>query len=526
MESVFNGALKSAGCSLHKNSEHPTFCNTSSLSRKRRATLHLIPPLNGKGDKPKKGAPVATYTLHFPGTDNWHDQGEKDAVHGSIPDYFDDEAGYIPVRLYHQLKNTGPSFMMPGPGAPWITYWNSMMIQTTSKVGTGMSDTVFGSSMFDIAGHALSCLVGTPTAGRYKNQLKQTLPTPEQNQFFTQVLGAHFRMQSKNDNRCWWTSYGLELLQQRLELHGINRTSTTSIKVDRVNLIGHSRGAIAAIMASHDIAEVFPNAEINIFAIDPVRGSGDLEREMYELPKNVTNYIGVYAIDEVSNFFNGVVPKFWHKGALVDPLKEVGGNRMVTRGVIQQPKVPRIRYSKKTSADGLTCGNYRLIYVPGRHGTITGLATFNGDAKPQDLARTRGEKRGAGGSVYGAIPRLIYRLAGRYFAEWGRPLPSGERKLTNAELLNTLKSNAPSYRAMRKFTYGGASGRINGSWDERGVLSARSGRDWKYLEDMIGLYPDPYLVPRLKDRTRYTMLKPLGYMEWESLESLDPVEFS
>jgi hypothetical protein len=84
--------------------------------------------------------------------------------------------------------------------------------------------------------------------------------------------------------------------------------------IDRVNMVGWSRGAVTCIMIAHRLAEIFPSLPVAIFAIDPVAGSTPLlpqwlqeylgsqayRPELRVIPANVDHYMAVVARDEIS----------------------------------------------------------------------------------------------------------------------------------------------------------------------------------------------------------------------------------
>lgn len=106
----------------------------------------------------------------------------------------------------------------------------------------------------------------------------------------------------------------------------------------QVNLVGWSRGGISCHMLANAMAEDpdLKDIPVNIFAIDPVPGVGNVQTERVSLAGNVREYVGFYSRDERSKGFACVIPA-------VDP-----GTRM-------------------------------CIYpMPGRHATLVGNASADG----------------------------------------------------------------------------------------------------------------------------------------------------
>ena len=88
--------------------------------------------------------------------------------------------------------------------------------------------------------------------------------------------------------------------------------------IDRVNLVGWSRGAVTCIRIAHLMYEVFSDAiECNIFGVDPVAGmdAGEKMIDTQVLQPNVKRYIGILAMHEMRKTFS---PQDWSRMAM-DP---------------------------------------------------------------------------------------------------------------------------------------------------------------------------------------------------------------
>ncbi len=88
--------------------------------------------------------------------------------------------------------------------------------------------------------------------------------------------------------------------------------------IDRVNLVGWSRGAVTCIRIAHLMHEVFGTSiECNIFAVDPVAGkdAGIKMTDTRVLHANVRRYVGVLAMHEMRKTFK---PQDWERMAM-DP---------------------------------------------------------------------------------------------------------------------------------------------------------------------------------------------------------------
>lgn len=78
----------------------------------------------------------------------------------------------------------------------------------------------------------------------------------------------------------------------------------------QVNLVGWSRGGISCHMLANAMAQdpVLRGIPVNIFAIDPVPGVGNVQAERVTLADNVKEYVGFYSRDERSKGFACVIP--------------------------------------------------------------------------------------------------------------------------------------------------------------------------------------------------------------------------
>jgi hypothetical protein len=402
---------------------------------------------------------MSTFTVCFCGTDCWPDDTVKDPGHAQRGAF--GRGGYIPSKIYTELQAPAHrKAVVPGPGKPYFHYWRSLWVPCTVKDPFAFGDTTLGTSMWDLAGHAAARVVGVPSLGRKQSDLLD-LSDPEIVQGISGVrtqVGADLRPDSTakppSNNRYQWSPEMLDLLL------GSAHASSQAGKITRINLIGHSRGGVAAIMCSHELAYLFPDAEVNIFAIDPVPGAGSVSKEMASLGSTVKNYVGVYAVDECSSGFNGVIPRPTVNGAAMDPLESV-------QSWNDQIKVP----------------NYHLVWSPGRHATVAGNQTSDGKTDAS-MANTEASH----------IGHLVYSLARACLTRWGSKLAPVENLPSASELKQLMGQDAAKaiYRNMRQSTYVPVSIQHR---RERGVFSSDGVNPfaWSYLEDFIGETP---LMPR------------------------------
>lgn len=90
-------------------------------------------------------------------------------------------------------------------------------------------------------------------------------------------------------------------VQQWLLLVDAKLKKTHPRGIERVNLIGHSRGAVTCTMIAHMMHKTNPAWEANIIALDPVPGSDaasfraekDTIGDLYDLPPNVRHYFAM-----------------------------------------------------------------------------------------------------------------------------------------------------------------------------------------------------------------------------------------
>jgi hypothetical protein len=169
---------------------------------------------------------------------------------------------------------------------------------------------------------------------------------------------------------------------------------------DLVNLIGWSRGGVSCHMlanAMHSDPQL-QHIPVNIFAIDPVPGTTNFQRNRTWIDDNVSNYVGIYARDERSKGFAPVIPTF-------------SGPRMT--------------------------GNKPIILpLPGRHGTLVGNAAIDGSNGKQELF---------------APGKLVRHLAEQYLTSWGTQLTLSAQSMP--DLYREIVRDDAKYIAMRSYSY-------------------------------------------------------------------------
>lgn len=427
---------------------------------------------------------MAVFTLCFCGTACFPTEGQEGGVN---PGLYGPQ-GYVPVRVFNDITESADQgkLVIPGPGLPWGNDWRSLYVPNTISTNATL-DGMNGSSMWDLAGHGVCFVVGVPSTGR--GDAKTNLNEDEKALIkkISTVSGADVNpgtLRKPTTNKPYQFSLGSLLVLRDMVLP--NRPGRNG-KITTINMIGHSRGAVAAIMATHELYYLFPDAEVNVFAIDPVPGSGTLKKEMVSLAPNVKNYVGAYAVDEASNCFNAVAPWFTHNGIPIDPLA-------VTQQTTDRIKPP----------------NYHLIWSRGRHGTIAGNKTSTGGDDPS--------KAHQGAALVG---KLVGTLARACMKRWGSDV-SVDLLKTRQKLAGwqgAIGDNTAMFNGLRNHYYPTQGSLTN--WNERGITSADGSNPnaWHYLEDSIGIEPLVPRVSRVPDMLRSSREKP-GKVLWQSITDL------
>lgn len=168
----------------------------------------------------------------------------------------------------------------------------------------------------------------------------------------------------------------------------------------KVNIIGWSRGGVSCHMLANAMAKdsALSGIPVNIFAVDPVPGTGNFQKERCSLAGNVKNYVSVYARDERSKGFAPIVPKC-------------------------------------ASATSVL-----ILPFPGRHATVAGNGAVDGADGAQGLPHP------------GA---LVRGLAEKFLTEWGTQLDkrSGFGKDDINKMYDAMKEDAAKYQTLRTKVY-------------------------------------------------------------------------
>lgn len=313
-----------------------------------------------------------------------------------------------------------------------------------------------------------------------------------------------------------------------LALHAANLAADASAAT--INFIGHSRGGVEAIMAAWFLyaygSRAVRNTPVNIFAIDPVPGPGNWYSIMTQLAPNVAHYVGVYAWDMCSRVLDGpfrpVVPRpNMEMGPELDDDEEPCATA-VRRAAWHNLAAAWQRQDPLMASDRDQPTKYELFACRGRHGTVAGNATSNGDYDPNDVgnipdADTEELSDPDRDPNYLAeevksVPKLVYRMARGYLSEWG--VEFRER--------SAVKETALALRHQMNLdhllfdTMGGGptrtSMRTGRPWVR--TVSATSGINpfaYSYMDDVVGDPPYTMAYPVTSERAK------AGWVKWRFL---------
>ncbi|MDF0730226.1 hypothetical protein P0Y43_05710 [Pseudomonas entomophila] len=256
-----------------------------------------------------------------------------------------------------------------------------------------ITGTLFGNGWKENVQHALQVIKGQCTWQRkkltqeeYDNLKRAGIPIPD-----ASAGGSWF-----------WRTYDYgdrPVTPQALQEQLIKQMRKPLIPTT-VNLVGWSRGGISCHMLANAMADdpQLKDVAVNIFAIDPVPGIGNVQLERVQLATNVKEYVGYYARDERSKGFACVIP--------VMPLD----------------------------------ARISIFPLPGRHATLVGNASVDG---------------ASGGAVLIEPGKIVRHFAEVCLTRWGTQLTK-RQPLDDATLTQYHQAMAAAdaqYQAMRKQSY-------------------------------------------------------------------------
>ena len=335
----------------------PTSASPKAGKSKASSSLYMIAG-------PLSATQPSAFTVSFCGTACTRDEGEVSRKRSDKKIYAP-ETGYIPVRIHKEitgdLKAITPSVIVRGVG------------ENDWAVPRKESDPLILNGPLNVP-KSLQSYVKNYSGGDQKSKRNE-------------LSGAD---------------------APALALHGANLAAASGMQI--YNFIGHSRGAVEAIMAAWFIysygSDDVKHIPINIFAIDPVPGTGEWWGIFTHLPPNVANYVGVYAWDMCvqpkDKPFMGLVPR---------PNCRMTGK---PNKAIKQPNKWKNIPDNYVLTDPLKPGtdpqptNYELYACRGRHSTVAGNYTADGYYDTATVSE-----------IVVPVPYLIYKMARGYLTEWG-----------------------------------------------------------------------------------------------------------
>lgn len=308
-------------------------------------------------------ASTDVYTVCFSGTACTRDEGEETRRNSDARIYCPN-TGYVPVRLHREISgslfDTTPSVIIRGVGendwAQLRQYSEPLTIQ----------------GPLDAPADLLAYVRDDASARNQHSQI---------------------------DQLSGWSAAALAL-------HAANLAAASGAQ--RYHFVGHSRGAVTAIMAAWFLYAYGPrDIPISIFAIDPVPGPGNWHGTLTQLPPNVVRYVGVYAWDHLDSGFMALAPR--PNGRMTgqaDAIK-LGASWKTLADPCQlaDPLAPNSAPQPK---------NYQLYACRGRHGTLAGITTRDGQYDPALACAS-----------VAPVPQLVYQLARAYLADWGTVFQAG-----------------------------------------------------------------------------------------------------
>ncbi len=438
-----------------------------------------------------------TLTVCFSGTDCWPD-------HGLVlrePDEqkcYNSETGYIPSRIHDELSSKKyHTRMIPGCGKPYNALVKTLNVMQwyreydpetesfevlSQKPGKIYTDSLFGHSINVLAAHAMSLIVGARVQllePKVKvTDTNMTIATDSNSISTALGLKCESAIETgipSESKLCW--------LEKDLKEYD----EAVTRKWDTINLIGHSRGGIVAVVTANFIARYLPGVKVNIIGLDPVAGTGTLPEHMCTLARiNAGSYVGIYAIDETSKGFNAMVPKVLREpGISWDPLTEACDSTVAS--------------NKK----------YRLIYGRGRHATIPGSRVSDGTSNVEKLSDT-----------IGCVGKLAWCLCWKQLQAWGTGI---QGDWTNTEDVQSWKvrvlESSNQFYEMRKTHYTGGNYLFK---NLRGITSSAGSNSfkWEYLEKYIDKDAD-----KRTGRTNEVGEVTTAHVTWEALTTLADDEF-
>jgi hypothetical protein len=409
--------------------------------------------------------PAGVYTICFSGTACTRDEGEVTRVL-SNKDIYCGSTGYIPVRIHKEisgdLRATTPSVTIRGVGE------NDWAIPRNDS-----------------------------------EPLQLNGPLQSDSRSFRELLS--YSAGYSGGDQLSWPDQVTGYPAPALALHAANLAAASGKK--QFNFIGHSRGAVEAIMAAWFLfaygSDAIRNIPVNIFAIDPVPGKGAWYGIFTQLPPNVINYVGMYAwdmcIQPKDHPFSALVPR--PNGLMT------GKSNAVTLYNSWWPDSWKYIADGDQLTDPLRPGGdpqptgYELYACRGRHSTVSGNATSDANYNPASVT-----------NVVMPVPELIYKMARGYLTKWGTTFRVASA--VQERVLSLRKKISTDHRDFDAM--GGGETRTSAFAFRPYVrrISATSGSnpmDTLYMDNVVGDPPYKMAYPVTNERTD------AGWVNWKFL---------
>lgn len=258
---------------------------------------------------------------------------------------------------------------------------------------SALRGTAQGKGWEENVAHAIAILIGKTNEGRSKYTRKEKNILKKSGGVAHKVAGllwgertAYHKLHPRISPQ--------QLQLKKLEILGQNKV------FDTINVIGWSRGAVTCHMFANAIAQTheLSGCKVNIFACDPVPGTGKFNNHRIKTTGRIGEYVAIYSCDERSRGFTPV---------LAD--------------------LPASTRRFRTT-------------IPGRHATLVGNASVDGDN---------------GFNCLFGPGRVTRHLAESFLERWGTPLKNRLRlsDQTLLSLYDTMLGNEGKFVAMRDESY-------------------------------------------------------------------------
>ncbi|TBN32853.1 hypothetical protein [Pseudomonas sp. BGI-2] len=294
------------------------------------------------------------------------------------------------LASHHTGREFAEWIVVDGPGSGNL---QADDLFTKSK-DYGLSGSLFGKGWAENVQHAINII-----KGRCDWQREQLTEAE-----YNRLKAAGIPIEDVKVEGSWfWRKYNYgdrSVTQQKLQEQIIKTFRKDGVIPTQVNLVGWSRGGVSCHMLANTMLNdnELKNIPVNIFALDPVPGTGNFQEDKVKLGANVKEYVGFYARDERSKGFSCVIPQ---------------------------------------TATGTKTHIYPMA---GRHATLAGNASPTGANGPKTLAEPG---------------RIVRHLAEVCLKRWGvqlnKPLNLTQADLEN--LSNAVARDEAKYQLMHKYSY-------------------------------------------------------------------------